>query len=396
MTILHVLPRWPPAIGGAEAYCAALAAAQAAAGHGVRALVLRGVAEDELWGPPEARPRAVRVGSTDRDGAVAVRRCTVDRLGATWQKGLAHANLHTVAVGHSAEFYGHLLADARRADVVHAHAVPSPHVGAALIAARLARRPFALTPFLHPDEPLHAQRPTLAALRRADVVFACTAAERDALAARSVPAARIVIAGVPAPPLSDGAPAPPSAHVRATLGVPPGVPLLCVLGRKSATKGLAVLFAALPHLQHRPVPVTVLVGPGTAWFEALPRPREPRILDVPPLPEAAKRGLLAASDLLVLPSSSESFGLVFLEAWAVGTPVVGADTAPIREVLGDAGARFRPDDASDLATVIDRLLADPVGARAAAARGAARVRSGGGWAGLAERVVAAYPVHRRA
>lgn len=391
MRIVHVVPRWPPAIGGGEACCAALAAGQQALGHAVQALVLRGVAEDELWGPPDPRLRAVRVGRTDRDGGIRVRRCAVDRLGAVLQKGLARADLHTAAVGHSAELYGRLFAAARGADVVHAHAAPSPHLGAALLIARLARRPLAVTPFFHPGDAMHEQRPTLATLRRADVVFAATDAEREALVARGVPPARIIVAGVAAPPAADGRPVPDRSRVRAALGVGGDLPLLCVLGRKTPAKGLDVLFRALPRVRHRPAPVTALVGPRTRWFEETPRPVGLRILDVPPLPESAKRGVVAAADVLVSPSRSESFGLVFLEAWALGTPVVGADTAPVREVLGDDGARFRPDDPDDLAAVIDRLLADPAAARAAAARGAARTGRRQGWDDIAARVVRAYP-----
>ena len=116
-----------------------------------------------------------------------------------------------------------------------------------------------------------------------------------------------------------------------------------------------------------------------------------RIRDLPVLSESAKSALLAASDLLVQPSRHEAFGIVFLEAWAVGTPVLGADIPAVREVIGDAGALFRADDAGHLASSIDAVLADRERARRLAERGRQRIRALHTWEHVGPAVMAAYP-----
>ena len=64
-------------------------------------------------------------------------------------------------------------------------------------------------------------------------------------------------------------------------------------------------------------------------------------------------------DLLVLPSFTESFGLVLIEALACGKPVIGSDVGGIREIITeDVGLLIDPNDSKDLANAIDRILGD--------------------------------------
>jgi glycosyltransferase involved in cell wall biosynthesis len=70
--------------------------------------------------------------------------------------------------------------------------------------------------------------------------------------------------------------------------------------------------------------------------------------------------MLAATDVLVSPSHSESFGLVILEAMLCGVPVVATDTAGARELLTDGRTGFITPvgDPLSLASATTRLLAD--------------------------------------
>jgi glycosyltransferase involved in cell wall biosynthesis len=389
MRILHVIHRFPPAIGGSESWCAGLARWQAMRGHEVTVHTLRAVEEDELW-DRACGPGPVAVGAADCDGGVRVRRCAVETPGATVQKLLHRRGLWPWTGALSAEFCGLLARLARANDVVHGHTVPLAHNYLAWLAARLAHRPFVLTPHLHAGHPDHEGRSVRWLLRRADRVLVVTESERAALSARGVAPGRLVVATIALDPVPREE-APTRESVRAALGVPPGAPLLSFVGRKAATKSVDVLFAALPLIRHRPAPVLAVAGPSTSWYRSLRPPSGAiRVIDLPVLSERAKTQLLGASDLFVLPSRHEAFGIVFLEAWAEGSPVLGADIPAIREAIGEAGTMFRPDDPVDLAAKIDAALADPVEARRQVVRGRQRIAAAHTWEHVGPTVEAAY------
>lgn len=100
---------------------------------------------------------------------------------------------------------------------------------------------------------------------------------------------------------------------------------------------------------------------------------------------AALEAVWADTDLLVLPSRSEAYGMVAAEALARGIPVLAASTGGVPETLGRAsggavpGLLVPPDDAGALARALRRWLTDPAlreGARRAARARRARLH---GW-----------------
>lgn len=69
--------------------------------------------------------------------------------------------------------------------------------------------------------------------------------------------------------------------------------------------------------------------------------------------------IIPSCDLLVLPSFTESFGLVLIEALACGKPVIGSNVGGIKEIITeDVGLLINPNDSEDLAKAIDRILTD--------------------------------------
>jgi glycosyltransferase involved in cell wall biosynthesis len=77
--------------------------------------------------------------------------------------------------------------------------------------------------------------------------------------------------------------------------------------------------------------------------------------------EAQKPALLAASDIFVLPSEAESFGIAFVEAWACRRPVIGARMGAVASLIDEEkdGLLFTCGDVGDLARAISTLLAAP-------------------------------------
>ncbi|SNS34174.1 Glycosyltransferase involved in cell wall bisynthesis [Geodermatophilus saharensis] len=279
------------------------------------------------------------------------------------------------------------------ADLVHAHGLRAGLVAATAVRTTGgARRPLVVT--LHnalPDRsgPLRrvlaqAERATV---RAADVVLAASA---DLAAnARRLGARDVRVAPVAAPAL------PPATRsrdeVRAGLGLADGRPLVLAVGRLHPQKGYDVLLDAAATWAAQPDPPLVAVaGDGPLHAELTGRIRARRL----PVTLLGRRDdvadLLAAADLVVLPSRWEARSLTAQEALRAGTPLVATRTGGLPELLG-AGARLvPPGDAAALAEAVTGLLADP--ARAAALAAAGREQAAG-WpdeAATARALVAVY------
>jgi glycosyltransferase involved in cell wall biosynthesis len=93
--------------------------------------------------------------------------------------------------------------------------------------------------------------------------------------------------------------------------------------------------------------------------------------------------------VMAMPSvnRSEGFGMVYLEAGAVGTPVVGTRTGGVPYAIldGETGLLAEPGDVGSLGLALRRLLDDDDLAARLGSNGAARARAEFGWPKLAER-----------
>jgi glycogen(starch) synthase len=101
---------------------------------------------------------------------------------------------------------------------------------------------------------------------------------------------------------------------------------------------------------------------------------------------------VGASDVALVPSRYEPFGLVALEAMAAGTPVVVTRTGGLPEVVenGHTGAVVPPADPAALAAAVDGLLDDPARGRLLGANATTVVAQRYGWAPVAAATAAVY------
>ena len=147
------------------------------------------------------------------------------------------------------------------------------------------------------------------------------------------------------------------AAAKAALGVTG--PLLVSVGALIPLKGQALVIEALRAL---PDATLILVGDGPerARLEALAAPLGERVRFLGNRPHGELPGLLAAADVMVLPSEREGLANAWVEALACGTPVVITDVGGAREVVDrpEAG-RLVARSAEAIARGIRDILSDP-------------------------------------
>ena len=180
---------------------------------------------------------------------------------------------------------------------------------------------------------------------------------------------------------------------RAELGLGEG-PVLLFAGRIQPLKGADVAVRALAALNQRrdDERPSDRAGPGTLLLVGGPSGvqgdaelgrlhhlvadlglRE-RVRFVPPQPHGRLALYYRAADVCLVPSRSESFGLVALEAAACGTPVVAADVGGLSTLVAHGVSGFLVDgrDPEAYAAHVAALLDDPIMAGEMSLRAAAR------------------------
>jgi glycosyltransferase involved in cell wall biosynthesis len=264
-------------------------------------------------------------------------------------------------------------------DVVHAHGLRAGAFSAlALLLSRRARRP-ALVVTIHNAPPRGRVARTVYAFlettcaRRADAVL-CASADLAA-SMRRLGATHAAEFDVPAP-----AAPPPSAQqvarARADIG-PAGRPVILAAGRLAEQKGLDTLLAAATRWQQRePVPLLAIAGEGPLAAELIATARRTGVDlvllgqrdDVP--------ALLAAADVVVVPSRWEARALIVQEAMRAGRPIVASRVGGIPDLTGvDAAILVPPGDADQLATAVLAVLDDRDLAAGLSASARARART---------------------
>lgn len=192
--------------------------------------------------------------------------------------------------------------------------------------------------------------------------------------------------------------------VREELG---GGPILLFVGRLQPLKGpdtavrtLAALDGLLPA--DGAPPRLVVVGGASGSGSGTTDPDrlralaaalgvEDRVALLSPRPQDELARLYRAADVVLMPSRSESFGLVALEAQACGTPVVAAAAGGLQHAVGGAGggALVTEHTPEAFAAAAARYLLDPAAHTAAATAGAERAARHR-WSRTAEQTLTVY------
>lgn len=168
------------------------------------------------------------------------------------------------------------------------------------------------------------------------------------------------------------------------------------LGRMVKKKGFDLLLEAFPALIERVPGVGLVLGGAGSYQPALEaRARELDLQDSVHFPGNLDRGQVVATmqraDAFVMPSRLEPFGIVVLEAWRAGCPVIASSIGGAPEFVrdGNDGVLVDPRDRGALEQALTRMLTDPALRRKLAAGGTERVREFE-WKLIAQRYLDVY------
>ena len=374
MKLAWFIHRYHPCVGGAETYARAMVRRMVADGHEVD--VFTSDAHDLWYFTDRTRRRVDAPGVSEVDGAV-VHRLPVQHF--PFQKYVGRLLSYSPHWPTRCrwESYMPVIPAVERVEGRYdaAFGVGFPFTVFSLAARKVARAagsPLILTPFLHlstPDDPVsrHYTRPHQARLlREADLVVTPTALEARVVESWGVAASNLLTLPMAIEPGAvcggDGL------RLRSRLGIGPSEPVVGQLGALDPNKGTIDLVRALREINKRRIvnnPVhLVLAGAPSPAFEASlaesPAAPEPWLHVLGPIPAGDVPDFYDAIDLFAMPSRTDSFGIVFLEAWANGKPVVAAEAGGVVEVVRheENGLLVPFGAVPEIAGSIERLLRD--------------------------------------
>lgn len=370
MRLLHISHQYHPAIGGSERYMTDLSEELARRGHAVDVYTI-GSTDYHTW-------RTV-LPPTEQINQVNVQRFHSMARGKLAWRLLTFALANYDFVHHSPRwlepliFYGNgpcspalfraVLRMAPHYDLVHINQLHYAHAYTAFVAARLRKALIVTTPHLHAEQPqTYAAGYMRQMLAQSEAVFAVTRAEQQFMREEKL-SDRVVLGGNSLdlrrfPPRTTD-------EARSRLGLPPGAFVILFLGRKTEYKGLDLVLQAFATLRQQRKDLFLLaVGPETEFSRHLWATTGPLdgVVQRGAVSEETRLDALAACDVLVLPSTGEAFGIVFLEAWAYGKAVIGARIPSISSLIDDEknGYLVTPRQPYELQRRLALLIENPI------------------------------------
>jgi len=139
-------------------------------------------------------------------------------------------------------------------------------------------------------------------------------------------------------------------------------PYLLYVGRLEKKKNIRNLLEAFLAVsaENKNLKLVLVGAPGYGYeeFGELIARYPNRLIHLPHLTQREISYLYSRALSFIFPSWYEGFGLPILEAMACGCPVLASSTSSIPEVAGEAAFYFKPDDKTDMANAIKKIVAD--------------------------------------
>jgi glycosyltransferase involved in cell wall biosynthesis len=393
MRILHTATAYYPSVGGAQLHWFTIGRMLRERGHEVSAI--------SQWKDQRNRylldSTILAPWGDDRYevGGIPVHRVQPDFLARCWMAPLIPLCFPLPEVGYwpmSRWFARRFAAVTGELDVVHNIRIGREHLSWASwhLAQRRGAKYFN-TPNYSPRMQTRfgsvVMRNFFRLLRRSDGVFVFTAAEADEMVRLGVARERVCQIGV-GPLLSETWDV---AGFKARYGIRKNMVLF--LGQKLPYKGFDVLLASAPKVwEKHPETSFVFMGPHYNDSQRqLASLNDPRVVDIPRVDamDPIKASALAAADVFALPSRQEGIGGVYIEAWAMGKPVICC-RIPFLTVEDGVDGVMVDQDPGEIATRVGEFLDRPELARSMGAAGRAKVEREYSWEAIVAKVERFY------
>ncbi len=404
MKILHIVQGYDPVVGGSEWLVKNLSE-QMVSKHGDDVTVFTAAATKSayFW---RDEGEAMPVG-TEMINGVTVRRFPVSKRFQFIRMVLArgfyrlkvpyHDWARTLQLGPIIPELPQAIAESG-ADVVFATAFPFLHMYYAVSEAKKAGIPVVLLGAIHTaDKWGYDRKMMLDIIQQADAYIAHTTFEHDFLARRGIAPQKISVigGGVDAANFAGVS----GTAVRQQYNLGDGL-VIVAMSRQSQLKRLDTLIQAMPRIwEAYPQAKLLMAGAKTAYSAHLetliaqfPPAQQAQLIQIQDFPESQKPHILATADIFVHPSGNESFGIVFVEAWATGKPVIGANTGAVSSLIdeGKDGLLFEYGNADSLAEKVIALLGDKEKRRAMGLSGQKKVLAKYSWEQVSNQLRSVY------
>jgi len=234
-------------------------------------------------------------------------------------------------------------------DLIHTTFFPYFNLLIALMLGKILNKPTVCTPFFHFSNPRYHNKHLVEALEKFDTIIACTALEKKVLTKKlgiSENRIKIISMGVNFNKFNQSSEQIKNGFRFKLKFFEPyekDYKMVLFCGYKNFEKGAISILKAIPNiLKEFPQVYFVFIGPSTLAFNRelskLRKITNPRIVNLTPdnlkgYYDPKKIAAFKETDIFLMPSRSDAYGIAYLEAWAAGKPVIGANIGATPEVI---------------------------------------------------------------
>jgi glycosyltransferase involved in cell wall biosynthesis len=265
--------------------------------------------------------------------------------------------------------------DAKKVDfsLIHAAFFPYFNLIITLIIGKLINRPTICTPFMHFSNPRYLDNSLMEVLNKFDMLIACTNIEKKFIMKKinfNEEKIKVIPMGVDYEKFKINGKRnhQPNYSFKKHFIGEYNTKLILNCAYKNYEKGTLSILKAIPYILEKMENVTfTFIGPSTMAFNRelsrIQKITTAKIINLTPdnltgYYDKKKISAFQEADLFIMPSRSDAFGIAYLEAWAAGKPVIGANIGATPEVIRDNidGLLVEFDNPKDIAEKVLKLL----------------------------------------